>query len=176
MKSKIISRKHVLAFTLTCSLALAVFVNWYYTQPDNLQNKEPEITDNIALGEAQLVNGTTVTDNYFENARLNRTKAHDSAKESLQSTIDNSATDEDTKASAREKLTELSEYIKTEADCENLITAQTGKECIVTLNTDSAEVILPKDTIDESILIKIKDIILTKSKVNAENITIIELK
>lgn len=176
MKSKIISRKHVLAFTLTCSLALAVFVNWYYTKPDNLQNKEPEITDNITLGEAQLVNGTTVTDNYFENARLNRTKAHDSAKESLQSIIDDGATDEDTKSSAREKLTKISEYIKLEADCENLITAQAGKECVVTLNTDSAEVILPKDTINEDILIKIKDIIMTKSKVNAENITIIELK
>lgn len=176
MKSKIISRKHVLAFTLTCSLALAVFVNWYYTKPDNIQNKEPEITDNIALGEAQLVNGTTVTDNYFENARLNRTKAHDSAKESLQSIIDDGATDEDTKASAREKLTKISEYIKLEADCENLINAQTAKECIVTLDFDSAEVILPKGTIDESILIKIKDIILTKTKVNVENITIIEVK
>ncbi len=176
MKSKIISRKHVLAFTLTCSLALAVFVNWYYTKPDGLQNKEPEITDNIALGEAQLVNSTTVTENYFENAKLNRTKAHDSAKESLQSIIDDGATDEDTKASAREKLAKISEYIKLEADCENLISAQTSKECIVTLDFDSAEVILPKGTIDDGILIKIKDIILTKTKVNVENITVIEVK
>ncbi len=176
MKSKIISRKHVLAFTLTCSLALAMFVNWYYTKPDSLQNQELEVTDNISLGDAQLVNGTSVTENYFENARLNRTKAHDSAKESLEAIINDSATDEDTKASSREKLTRLLEYIKLEADCENLITAQTSKECLVTLDFDSAEVIVPKETIDDKILIKIKDIILTKTNVNAENITIIELK
>lgn len=176
MKSKIISRKHILAFTLTFSLALAVFVNWYYTKPDSLQNQEPDVTDNISLGDAQLVNGTSVSENYFENARLNRTKAHDSAKESLQIIINDTSTDEDTKASSREKLTRLSEFIKLEADCENLITAQISKECLVTLDYDSAEVIVPKGTIDEKMLIKIKDIILTKSKVKAENITIIELK
>lgn len=176
MKSKIISRKHILTLTLTCSLAIAMFVNWYYTKPDSLQNQEPETTDNISLGDAQFVNGTTVSENYFENARLNRTKAHDSAKESLQTIIDNTSTDEDTKASASEKLTSLSEYIKLEADCENLITAQISKECLVTLDYDSAEVIVPKDTIDEKMLIKIKDIILTKSNVKAENITVIELK
>ena len=176
MKSKIINRRHILAFTLTLSLALAVFVNWYYTKPDSLQNQEPEVTDNISLGDAQFVNGTSVSENYFENARLNRTKAHDSAKESLQSIINDASTDEDTKASSREKLTSLSEYIKLEADCENLISAQISKECLVTLDYDSAEVIVPKGTIDEKMLIKIKDIILTKSKVKAENITIIELK
>lgn len=176
MKSKIISRKHILTFTLTCSLAIAMFVNWYYTKPDSLQNQEPEVTDNISLGDAQLVNGTSVSENYFETARLNRTKAHDSAKEALQSLINDTATDEDTKASSREKLTNLSEFIKLEADCENLISAQISKECLVTLDFDSVEVIVPKGTIDDKILIKIKDIILTKSKVKAENITIIELK
>lgn len=176
MKSKIINRKHVLAFTLTCSLVLAVFVNWYYTKPEQIQNEEPEVTDNINLGDAQLVNGTPLPENYFENARLNRTKAHDSAKESLQAIINDSTVDEDTKTSSREKLTSLSEFIKLEADCENLITAQTSKECLVTLDFESAEVIVPKGTIDDKMLIKIKDIILNKSKVNAENITIIELK
>lgn len=176
MKSKIISRKHILAFTLTCSLALAVFVNWYYTKPDSLQNLEPEVTDNISLGDAQLVNGTSISENYFENARLNRTKAHDSAKESLQTIINDSTSDDDTKASSRDKLTTLSEFIKLEADCENLITAQTSQECLVTIDFDSAEVIVPKGTIDDKMLIKIKDIILTKAKVKAENITIIELK
>lgn len=176
MKSKVISRKHILAVTLTCSLALAVFVNWYYTKPDGLQNQEPEVTDNINLGDAQFVNSASVTENYFQNARLNRTKAHDSAKESLQAILNDSSIDEETKASSREKLTALSEFIKLEADCENLITAQISRECLVTIDFDSVEVIVPKGSIDEKSVIKIKDIILTKHNVKAENITIIELK
>lgn len=176
MKSRILTRKHILAFTLISTLVLAVFVNWYYTKPQNMQSEEPEISDNVSLGEAQLVNGTAVIENYFESAKLNRTKAHDSACESLKQIIDDASTDEDTKAAAREKLTKLSEYIKLEADCENLISAQTSKDCVVTINSDSVEVVVPSDTLDENIIVKIKDIVLTKTNVNVENITIVELK
>lgn len=176
MKSKIINRKHIVVFTLTCSLALAVFVNWYYTKPENLNNESPEISENINLGEAQFVNGSSVSNDFFETAKINRTRAHDSAKESLQSIIDDSSTDEDTRASAREKMLQLADNIKLEADCENLIVAQTSSSCIVTIDTDSVEVVVPKGIIDENVLVKIKDIILTKTNVKAENITIIELK
>ena len=110
----ILKRRQLILATLVVALGAAVFVNWYYTKPDSLQNQEPEVTDNISLGDAQLVNGTSVSENYFENARLNRTKAHDSAKESLQIIINDTSTDEDTKASSREKLTSLSEFINLE--------------------------------------------------------------
>ncbi len=174
MKSKIISRKHIVAFMLSITLCLAVYVNWYYTKTENEINNEPEITEDINLGDAQFVNGDNVSEDYFETARINRTKAHDSAKEMLQTIIDSDA-DENTKASAREKLTYLSEIIKIEADCENLITAQIADECIVTIDTDTAEIIIPTGKLDENLIIKIKDIILSKTKILAENITIVEL-
>lgn len=176
MKSKIISRKHILTFTLSFALVLAVFVNWYYTNPKGIENKSPEVTENANLGEAQFVNGNSVTTDYFQSAQVNRTKAHDSAKESLQSIINDSQTDEDTKASAKEKLLKLSDNIKLEADCENLIAAQTSTFCLVTIDFDSVEVVVPKGTINDTILIKIKDIILSKTDINGKNITIIELK
>lgn len=173
MKSKIIGRKQVVAFILSLTLCLAVYVNWYYTKNETNINNQPEVSEEINLGDAQFVNSDNVTD-YFESARLNRTKAHDSAKEMLQTIIDSDA-DEDTKASAREKLTYLSEIIKIEADCENLITAQIDDKCIVTIDTETAEIILPSGKIDENTIIKIKDIILTKTKIAAENITVVEI-
>jgi stage III sporulation protein AH len=112
----------------------------------------------------------------FANAKVNRTKAHDNAKESLQSIINDTNTNDDAKASAREKLIKLSENIKLEADCENLISAQTSTSCLVTIDFDSVEVVVPKGTINDTILIKIKDIILSKTDINGKNITIIELK
>ena len=54
MKSKIISRKHILTFTLSLALVLAVFVNWYYTNPQGIENENPEVTDKTTLGEAQF--------------------------------------------------------------------------------------------------------------------------
>lgn len=173
MKSKIIGRRQLLIFTLVGTLCLAVFVNWYYTGQNQSQIKKPETDKATNLGEAQYVNGET---DYFESAKLNRTKAHDTAMDSLQSIIDNESGDKETKESARAKLMYMSELIKTESDIENLINAQIADKCLVTLDFDSAEVVLPKGTVNETSLVKIKDIILSKTKVNAENITVVELK
>lgn len=177
MKSKIILRKHLLTLTLVVALGLAVFVNWYYTKQDN-NITEPEVTDEVNLGDAQYVNSDSVKaeGDYFTNAEINRTKAHDSATEYLEEIINDSSTDEDTKAIAREKLTNIAEQIKLEADMETLISAQTDTTCVVTYDGETVEVILPKGTVNNEILIKIKDIVISKTSLGAENITIIELK
>lgn len=177
MKSKIILRKHLLTLTLVVALCLAVFVNWYYTKQDN-DVTEPEVTDEVNLGDAQYVNSDSVKseNDYFTDAEINRTKAHDSATEYLEEILNDSSTDEDTKALAREKLVRISEQIKLESDIETLISAQTNTICIVTYDGENIEVILPKGTVNDEILIKIKDIIISKTSLGAENITIIELK
>lgn len=176
MKSRIIGRKQLLTFSLLLALGLAVFVNWYYTKPQT-NITEPEVTSQSNLGDAQYVNSDSVQiEDYFETAELNRTKAHDSAKEYLSEIISDSATDEETKASAREKLTKISEQIKIESDIENLISAQTNSKCLVTYDSESIEVILPKGSIDETVLVKVKDIVLSKTSLSADKITIIETK
>lgn len=177
MKSKIILRKHLLTLTLVAALGLAVFVNWYYTKQEN-QATEPEVTNEVNLGDAQYVNSDSVKseDDYFTDAEINRTKAHDSATEYLEEIINDTSTDEDTKALAREKLVKISEQIKLEADMQTLISAQTDTSCVVTYDGETVEIILPKGTVNDEILIKIKDIVISKTSLGAENITIIELK
>ena len=176
MKSRIIGRKQLLTFSLVFALGLAVFVNWYYTKPQG-NTTEPKIENEANLGDAQYVNSDSVeTENYFETAEINRKKAHDSAKEYLSSIIADTNVDEDTKAAAREKLTKISEYIKLENDIENLISAQTKSKCLVTYSDDSIEVILTSGSADNNNVIKIKDIIISKTKLSADKITIIETK
>lgn len=176
MKSRIIGRKQLLSISLVFALSLAVFVNWYYTKPQK-DKPEPEVTKEANLGDAQYVNSDSVEpENYFETAEINRKKAHDSAKDYLSSIIGDTSVDEETKDSAREKLTRISEQIKMENDIENLITAQTKSECLVTYNDDSIEIILPKDTLNDNSVIKIKDIVISKTKLTADKITIIEIK
>lgn len=176
MKSRVIVRKQLLTFSLVIALGLAVFVNWYYTKPQG-STIEPEVTDEANLGDAQYVNSNSIeTENYFESAEINRKKAHDTAKDYLSAIVSDTTVDEDTKASAREKLTKISNQIKIENDIENLISAQTGSKCLVTYDDNSIEVILPKGIVSDSIAIKIKDIIISKTKLTADKITIIELK
>ena len=134
-------------------MGLAVFLNWYYTKPQG-DTTEPEVTNEANLGDAQYVNSDSVKpENYFETAEINRKKAHDSAKDYLSLIIADTNVDDETKTLAREKLTKISEQIKTENDIENLISAQTDSKCLVTYSDDSIEVILPKDVLDDNIYV-----------------------
>ncbi len=177
MKSRIIGRKQLLTFTLVFALGLAVYVNWYYTK-SNTNTAEPEVETQVNLGDAQYVNSNSVSEenDYFEAAELNRTKAHDTAKEYLNEIINDSNTDIETKELARVKLTAISEQIKIENDIENLISAQTNTNCLVTFDGETIEVVLPQGTIDETLIVKIKDIIISKTDLNGDDITIIETK
>lgn len=178
MKSRIIGKKQLLTITLVFAFGLAVFVNWYYTNQYNEQTK-PEATENINLGEAQLVNSNNTietTDKFFSESKVNREKAHDKSIKHLEDIISNSDYDNETIDLARKELIAISEQIKTETDIENLIKAQLNNECLVTYDVKSIEVIMPKNTVTDESVVKIQDIILSKTSLSSEEIVIIELK
>lgn len=176
MKSRIILKKHLITITLLFSLGIALFVNWYYTNQPN-DEIEPEYENNVNLGEAQYVNSNSISeDDYFKEASLNRKKAHDEAKAYLDEIINSADYDNDTKNNAKESLVSISQCIKTESDIENLVKAQLDVDCLVTYNLDSIEVVLPKDTINDDAVLKIKNIVLLKTNLSTEQISIIELK
>ena len=176
MKSRIIGKKQLLIFTLVGALGLSVFINWYYSNPKQ-DIVEPELTEKNNLGEAQYVNSNLITDSneFFDNANMNRTKAHDLAKENLNEIINNPNSSKETTDLAREKLFKISEQIKLEADIENIVKSQTNSQCLVTMSDNNIEVILPKESINESLIVKIKNIILSKTELSSEQISIIEI-
>lgn len=176
MKSRIIGKKQLLIFTLVGALGLSVFINWYYSNPKQ-DIVEPELTEKNNLGEAQYVNSNSITDSneFFDNANMNRTKAHDLAKENLNEIINNPNSSKETIDLAREKLFKISEQIKLEADIENIVKSQTNSQCLVTMSENNIEVILPKESINESLIVKIKNIILSKTELSSEQISIIEI-
>lgn len=176
MKSRIIGKKQLLIFTLVGALGLSVFINWYYSNPKQ-SIVEPELTEKSNLGEAQYVNSNSITDvnEFFNNANINRTKAHDLAKENLNEIIENPNSSKETVAMARERLFKLSEQIKMETDIENIIKSQTNSLCLVTLSETNIEVIIPKESINEASIVKIKNTILSKTELSSEQISIIEI-
>lgn len=176
MKSRIIGKKQLLIITLVGALGLSVFINWYYSNPKQ-EITEPELTEKSNLGEAQYVNSSSITDSneFYNNANINRTKAHDLAKENLNEIINNPDSTKETVSLARERLFKLSEQIKLETDIENIIKSQTSSQCLVTLSDKNIEVIVPKDSINETSIVKIKSIILSKTELSSEQISIIEI-
>lgn len=174
--SKTFTKRQIVFSGLVIALVAAVFVNWYFTRPAAEIDAGPSVgtTGAANLGDAQYVNATGNSD-YFEAARLKRTQAHDEAKAALQKVAEDSGADAESKKSAQAALEALTNAIKLEAEIENLITARTGGECLVTLG-ETAEVILAKGTLGDTTAVQIKEIIVNKTEISAEKITLVEVK
>ena len=115
-------------------------------------------------------------ENYFSKAKVNREKAHDNSIKHLENIISNSDYDDETIELAKKNLIDISNQIKTESDIENIVSAQLNTECLVTYDIDNIEVIMPKKSITDDTVVKIKDIILSKTSLSSEQIIIIEAK
>lgn len=200
--SMVIKSKQILAATLVVALAAAVTVNWYYRKSGVTLEGEGNETEQVSgnLGDSLYVAGTVnreettastksettsqdekdVTENnseeYFSEAKLKRTNAHDQIIDSIEEILEN---DELTKESEDKITLMLSDFqsdVKSETDAENLIKAKTGSECLVTINNDNCQVILEKNTLNDRLILQITEIIEKNTNISAENLTIIELK
>ena len=181
--------QEIIAAALVLALGSAVFINWYYNRPSvKSANAKPsvEAVDNTGgnLGDAQLVNSSGVSESavttgkssdYFASAKLRRNSAHDEASETLNKVIKDSSSDASAVKEATEALKALSNAIKLEGDIEALIKAKTGGDCVVIINNNSAEVIVAKGALNDTVILQIKEIVLKQTGFSAENITIVEL-
>jgi hypothetical protein len=73
-------------------------------------------------------------------------------------------------------LSEYSANIKAQCDSEILIKAKTGSECLVVINEGKCQVILEKNTLNDTLILQITEIIEKNTNISAENLTIIEAK
>ncbi|MFR9176889.1 MAG: SpoIIIAH-like family protein [Acutalibacteraceae bacterium] len=185
----VVRKRQIIAAALVLALGSAVFINWYYNRPSvKSANAKPsvEAVDNTGgnLGDAQLVNSSGVSESavatgkssdYFASAKLRRNSAHDKASETLNKVIKDSSSDASAVKEATAALKALSNAIKLEGDIEALIKAKTGGDCVVIINNNSAEVIVAKGALNDTVILQIKEIVLKQTGFSAENITIVEL-
>ncbi len=172
-----IKRKQLVFAGLVLSLAAALYVNWYYTRPVTDAPSVEATTqaeEQRNLGDAQFVNAT-LNEDYFANAKLNRSKAQDEAKQTLEDIIKSNEADSESKASAEKALEGLGNNIVAQTEIESFIKAKSGGEVLVSLG-NTAEVILQKGTLNDELCLQITDIITRKTNIISEKITIIEAK
>lgn len=186
-----IKKRQVVAAALTLALGSAVFVNWYFTRPEaQAASASPENSgisqqEDKNLGDAQYVSGTLAnSDNQasgqeselFVSSRENRQKAHDEAFDKLNAVINSSDADAASKEAASTQLAKLTDAIKKEADCENLIQSKIAAKCLVSINDSKVQVIVSSGGVNDTSALQIKDIIVQQTGITSENITIIESK
>lgn len=131
-------------------------------------------------GEAQLVSVSKDSGSeFFEAARLARTKARDEALDALKQALKNTGLTAEEKNQLTESLNTQVNNITVESALETLIKAKGFVDCVVMLDGDkiNVTVMTENDALTAEEVTRIRDVILTKCKgMKAQNITVVEVK
>ena len=130
-------------------------------------------------GEAQLVSVANDSGTkFFEEARLKRQKAHDAALDTIQKTLKSSSLSVEEKKTYAQELTGNLEDLHAENEIETLVKAKGFADCLCFLQSGRADltVMTAGDALTAAQVAQIRDIVLSKSSVTAQNITVVEVK
>ena len=130
-------------------------------------------------GEAQLVSVASDSGaKFFEEARLKRQKAHDAALDTIQKTLKSSSLSAEEKKTYAQELTGNLEDLHAENEIETLVKAKGFADCLCFLQSGRADltVMTAGDALTAAQVAQIRDIVLSKSSVTAQNITVVEVK
>ena len=200
--------RRVTALTLAAALVIAVYLNWQYaraditpqTEDDTLMvsaepveaEAETAITDalpteaeaasgvNKNYGEAQLVsvNQDSGTE-FFESARLTRSKARDEALDTLKKSLKDAGLTKEEKDALTAELSARISNITLETKLETLIKSKGFPDCVVNLEGSKANVTVmtENDALIAEEVTRVRDALLSQCKgLTAQDITIVEVK
>ena len=189
------------AVTLAAALLIAVYLNWQYARTGSIETEETAqmvaasveepvqaeaILDELPTeaeavssanknyGEAQLVSVASDSGaKFFEQARLKRKKAHDEALDTIRKTMKSSSLSEYT-----DQMTAGLEDLNAENEIETLIKAKGFADCLCFLQSGRADltVMTSGEPLTAAQVAQIRDVVLSKSTVPAQNITVVEVK
>lgn len=186
-------KRQILAASLAVALAMAVAVNWYYTKakPDaGTPDGESQLEVQGDLGDSMLVAGTTdgETENtdaietaakakqYFSDAKLRQSQYRDEVKDEIEALMESDKMDDAGKQKLLSMLSDFDTRQKQQTDCESLIKAKLGGECVVVISDDTAQVVVEPGAVNENTSLQIAEIVAKAAKITADNLTIIEAK
>lgn len=187
------------AITLAAALVIAVYLNWQYARTGvtleedavNVSAVTVPVTDELMTeaeavssanknyGEAQLVSvANNSGSKFFEEARLKRTKAHDEAMDSIQKALKSASLSTEEKKEYTSQLTGNLADLNAENEIETLVKAKGFADCLCFLQSGRADltVMTSGDALTAAQVAQIRDIVLSKSSVTAQNITVVEVK
>ena len=130
-------------------------------------------------GEAQLVSvANSSGTKFFEEARLKREKAHDEAMDTIQKTLKSASLSAEEKKEYTAQMSANLEDLHAETEIETLIKAKGFADCLCFLQSGRADltVMTSGDALTAAQVAQIRDVVLSKSSVTAQNITVTEVK
>ena len=178
-------KRNIVAVVIVLFICVAVYFNLssgeIVSDADRLSGDFEEtdviITDKIEENKDETTDEVEKSDDYFENARLEKQKARDSAISTLKESANEESLSRETRDSAAKSIETISTNAVCETRIETLVKAKGFEECVALINENGASIIVkgkevpikPQDTT------KIKDIVCSETNFLPSQIKIIEI-
>lgn len=142
---------------------------------DDIETSQEDIASNDSdvdgtPGEAVLTNGTAETT--VAQAKVTREQVRAQNKETLQAIIDNTNLSDAEKQDAVSQMVQLTEIAEQEAAIETLMASKGFSEAVVSLDADSADIVVKADELTDANRAQIEDIVTRRTEIAPENIVI----
>ena len=143
-----------------------------------LEENEKASEKTVNTGEEETPGEAVLTgsSNFVAQAKVNREQVRSANKETLLEIINNENLGEEQKQEAVNSMVNMTDLAEQEEAAELLLDAQGFSNVVVNLTGDSADVIVPKEYMEDARRAQIEDIVKRKTSVPAENIVITPLE
>ena len=178
-------KKNLLALAILLAVCGGIYVNWLYTDQQQVMNLTDTLDADKILSSDMLVMGdesslNTPTDNtasaYFAAVRLSRQQARDSAVTLLQEAM---AYSDDTQAAqTNAQLEQIVNTALSEAQIESLVIAKGYTDCVAYIsdNRISIAVAAPEGGLQQTDVAVIADIVIGQTSLTMEDIYVVEVR
>lgn len=180
-------KKNFIAAAVLLVVCAGIYMNWMYTNAENVDDLTDMLDAEKVLSENGLVldagnqdqnsgtNNNTITD-YFAAVRLSRQEARDSAVSLLQEAM--SYGDGSDAAQSGEKLEEIVQTALCEAQIESLVIAKGYADCVAYMSEKgiSVAVAAPEGGMQQGDVAVIADIVMTQTGFSLEDIRVVEVQ
>lgn len=139
---------------------------------ENKVEEENEVVKESDDGNIVENINTNFSDDYFVKTRLDRENMYSKMLESYEKIINNDQITSDQKAIAVQEIDNINKYKNGIMISENLIKNKGFKDAVILINNNSVSVVVKKDMLVETDIVKIQNIIETKLGFKIENISI----
>lgn len=172
-------KRSAVAAMIVLFICVAVYLNFSYTQGIGMDDAEEAGKEEI-IGESELVEKeeSSLSDDYFTNARLERQKARDGAISTLKETTVNESVSQEERDRATSGIESLANGAVSESRIETLVKAKGFEDCVTLINSDGVNVIVKvnEEGLSAADASKIRDIVVAEAKVKPNQIKIVEIK
>lgn len=178
-------KKNLVALAVLFAVCGGIYVNWLYSESENVANLTDTLdADKVLSSDTLVMSGDTVDQitsgntlsEYFSAVRLSRQEARDSAVTLLQEAM--AYTDSPEAAQSSVQLEQIVQTALCEAQIESLVIAKGYADCVAYIADEgiSVAVAAPEGGLQETDVAVIADIVLTQSEFEIADIHVVEVQ